>query len=282
MTRRARTALAVAAAAAMAEAALLAWALLVEPGRLVVRETRVASARWPRGRAPLRIAVLTDLHVGSPHMTLDQLTRVVARTNAEHPDWIVLLGDFVIHGVMGGHFIPPEPTAERLSALRAPFGVTAVLGNHDWWYDGERIRAALEHAGIRVLENDAVALGPEGARFWAAGLGDRWTRPVDVRRALAKVPDPAPVVVLTHNPDVFPEIPARVALTLAGHTHGGQVALPFVGRPIVPSRYGQRYAAGLVVEDGRALFVSPGLGMSLLPVRFGVPPEISIVILSTP
>jgi predicted MPP superfamily phosphohydrolase len=96
------------------------------------------------------------------------------------------------------------------------------------------------------------------------------------------VPQDEPVLLLTHNPDVFPDVPARVTLTLAGHTHGGQVALPILGRPVVPSRYGQRYADGLVMEDGRALFVSSGIGTSILPVRFRVPPEIAIVTLSAP
>jgi predicted MPP superfamily phosphohydrolase len=105
---------------------------------------------------------------------------------------------------------------------------------------------------------------------------------VSIPRALARVPADEPVLLLTHNPDVFPDVPPRVALTLAGHTHGGQVALPILGRPVVPSRYGQRYAYGLVVEGGRALFVSPGIGTSLLPVRFRVPPEISMVTLAAP
>jgi len=280
VTRRRAWTRGLAAAVALAAAVLLAWSVFVEPARLTVRTTAVASRGWPRTRAPLRIAVLTDLHVGSPHMGLARLRDVVALTNAQAPDLVVLLGDYVIHGVPGGHFVPPEPTAAALSALRARQGVLAVLGNHDWWYDGERVRAALEGAGITVLENDAVARGAGGDRFWVAGLGDLWTRPVEVDRALSAVPRGEPVLVLEHNPDVFPGIPARVALTLAGHTHGGQVALPWIGRPVVPSRYGQRYADGLVVEDGRALFVSSGLGTSILPLRFRVPPEVAMVVLS--
>lgn len=282
MTRRAGTLLAVAATTSLAGAALLAWAVIVEPGRLVVRETRVLSTRWPSDRPPLRIAVLTDLHVGSFRNGLERLDEVVARTNAERPDLVVLLGDFVIHGVMLGRFVEPEATARRLAGLRAPYGIVAVLGNHDWWMDGPRIRGDLERAGIRVLENDATPIADGPRRFWVAGVADLWTRPVSIARALSGVPAGEPVILLTHSPDVFPEVPERVALTLAGHTHGGQVALPILGRPIVPSRYGQRYVYGLVVEDGRALFVSPGIGTSLLPVRFRVPPEISIVTLSAP
>jgi predicted MPP superfamily phosphohydrolase len=257
--------------------ALLAWAVLVEPGRLVVRETRVASAAWPAGRPPLRIAALSDLHVGSLRNGLDRLDEIVSRTNAQRPDVIVLLGDFIHHGESKAPSVPPEAIAPRLGRLRARLGVVSVLGNHDWWLDGARVRAALEAAGIRVLDDEAVALGGAPDRIWIAGVGDLWTRRADVGAALAPVPAGEPVVLLTHNPDVFPRVPARVALTLAGHTHGGQVALPLIGRPIVPSRYGQRYACGLVVEDGRALYVSPGIGTSIIPVRFRVPPEISIV-----
>jgi predicted MPP superfamily phosphohydrolase len=272
--------LAVAATSSLLGGGLLGWAVVVEPGRLVVRETQVRSARWPR--PPLRIAVLTDLHVGSFRNGLDRLDGIVARTNAQSPDLVVILGDLVIHDVVLGRFVPPEATAARLARLRAPLGVMAVLGNHDWWYDGVRVRAVLEKAGIRVLENDAVPIGDGSRRFWVAGVGDLWTRPADIPKALAGVPPEDPVILLTHNPDVFPSVPEHVVLTLAGHTHGGQVALPIVGRPIVPSRYGQRYAYGLVVENGRALFVSPGIGTSILPVRFRVPPEISMVTLSAP
>jgi predicted MPP superfamily phosphohydrolase len=274
--------LAAAATALLAGAGLLGWAVVVEPGRLVVRETRVRSAGWPAPRPPLRIAVLTDLHVGSFRNGLGQLDEVVARTNAARPDLVVILGDLVIHDVRLGRFVPPETTAAHLAGLRAPYGVVAVLGNHDWWLDGPRVRGDLEGAGIRVLENEATPIDEGERRFWVAGLADLWTRAVSIPRALARVPAEEPVLLLTHNPDVFPDVPPRVALTLAGHTHGGQVALPIVGRPVVPSRYGQRYAYGLVVEGGRALFVSPGIGTSLLPVRFRVPPEISVVTLAAP
>jgi uncharacterized protein len=280
MTARARTAVRVASVAALVGLALLCWAVLIEPGQLVVRETRVVSARWPAGRAPLRIAVLTDLHVGSFRNGLDRLDEVVARTNEQRPDLVVLLGDFIVHGVVGGRFVSPEATAGRLAGLRARDGVVAVLGNHDWWYDGPRVRAALEGAGIRVLENEAVPIGDGPQRYWLAGLGDLWTRPVDIPGALSGVPAAEPVLLLSHNPDVFPDVPERVALTLAGHTHGGQVALPLVGRTVVPSRYGQRYAYGVIVEGGRTLFVSPGIGTSIIPVRFRVPPEISMITLS--
>jgi predicted MPP superfamily phosphohydrolase len=257
--------------------ALLGWAVLIEPGQVVAREVRVPIARWPEGLGPVRIAAIADVHAGAPHMTLDALRGIVVTVNAAHPDLIVLLGDYVIHGIIGGRFIEPEPIATVLGRLSAPLGVLAVTGNHDWWYDGKRVTAALEAAGIQVLEDVAVPVPIHGRPVWIAGVGDTWTRRADISRALDAVPAGDPVIVVTHNPDIFPSVPGRVLLTLAGHTHGGQVDLPLLGRLVVPSRYGPRYAIGHVREDGRDLFVTPGLGTSILPVRFRVPPEISLL-----
>ncbi len=225
----------------------------------------------------MRIALLTDLHVGSPFNGLGKLEEVVERTNAARPDAVLILGDLVIQDVAGGRFVPPEGIAPVLGRLRAPLGVWAVLGNHDRWLDGPRVTRALTKAGITVLEDRAVAVSRGGPPFWLVGISDLWTAPHDVRKALGQVSDSAPVLAFTHNPDIFPDIPTRVSLTLAGHTHGGQVYLPLLGRLVVPSRYGERYALGHVVEKGRHLFVAGGTGTSILPVRFLVPPEISIV-----
>jgi uncharacterized protein len=253
------------------------WAFAAEPSYLVVREHRLAIPGWPADRAGMKLALLSDLHVGSPYYHLEKLDEVVRRTNEARPDLVLIAGDLVIQEVVGGRFVAPEDLAPVLGKLRAPLGVYAVLGNHDWWLDAPRVRRALERAGIPVLEDRAVRIERGGAPFWLAGFSDVWEGAHDVAGTLAQVRDGAPVLAFTHNPDLFPEIPARVNLTLAGHTHGGQVFFPLIGRPIVPSRYGERFAIGHIVEDGRHLFVTPGLGTSIIPVRFLVPPEISIV-----
>jgi predicted MPP superfamily phosphohydrolase len=139
------------------------------------------------------------------------------------------------------------------------------------------VTRALAGAGVRVLEDAATPVRTRGGTLWIAGVSDVRTRPAAIRRALAAVPEDAPVNALTHNPDVFVRIPARVLLTLAGHTHGGQVNLPLLGRLIVPSRFGERFAIGHVREEGRDLFVTPGIGTSIVPLRFRVPPEISVL-----
>lgn len=247
------------------------WAFGIEPGMLVVRHLRMELPGWKSG---LRIAVLSDLHIGSPHVGLDKLRTIVEKTNAERPDLVVLLGDFVTGGPNGrraGGFVEPERIAAELKNLHAPLGVFAVLGNHDWWYDGERVGRALTDAGIPVLENRAVHVGP----IWLGGIADFWTREPDIAGTLKEVTTDDPVVLITHNPDIFPDVPARVSLTLAAHTHGGQVKLPIIGTIITTSRLG--YNAGEFVERGRHLFVTTGIGTSILPVRFGVPPEIVIL-----
>ena len=266
----------------LAVGALLAlWAFVIEPDRLVVREVALGLPRWPAEAGELRLAVVADLHTGSPHVDAAKLDRLVEEINGLRPDAVLLLGDFVISGVAGGEFVGPEATAERLKGLRSPHGTFAVLGNHDWWEGGERVRAALEGAGVRVLENDAASFEHAGRRVWFVGLADLWTRKPDVAGSLARVTDDAaPVFVLTHNPDIFTAIPERAALTLAGHTHGGQVNLPLLGRLVVPSDYGQRYAAGHVVEGARHLYVTTGVGTSILPVRFRVAPEIVLLRIS--
>jgi uncharacterized protein len=170
-----------------------------------------------------------------------------------------------------------EPIAAELGRLQANLATLAVLGNHDWWYDGPRVNRALTAAHLTVLENRAISLSFRGKPFWVGGVGDSRTRHTDMAKTLRSVETDDPVILITHNPDVFPTVPERVSLMLAGHTHGGQVNLPLVGRLIVPSRYGQRYAAGHIVEGGRHLFVSTGIGTSIIPVRFRVPPEIVLL-----
>jgi predicted MPP superfamily phosphohydrolase len=261
----------------VAALALGAKAFWIEPSSLIVVEHRLELTRWPASLSGLRVAVLADLHVGSPYNGLDNLARVVALTAEQQPDLVLVPGDLVINNVLGGSFVPPEETAALLAELKPPLGIYAVLGNHDHWSDASRVAAALRDAGIPVLKDESVALEHDGVPLWVAGVTDFWEGEHDVGAALSAVPPGAPVILFTHNPDIFPQVPDRVGLTVASHTHGGQVRLPLFGRPITYSRYGQRYAAGHVVEDGRHLFVSTGIGTSVLPMRFRVPPEISLL-----
>jgi uncharacterized protein len=261
---------ALAAAAAGAAAVYAGW---VEPRRLVTTRRTLALPGWPRELNGLRLGLLSDLHGGAPHAGLPAIGRAVQRLNEEAPDAILLLGDYIdAHPLWGGR-LTPELIARALGPLRAPLGTYAVLGNHDWKQAGDRMWTALQNEGLEVLENRVLEAG--GVYF--AGLADLRCRRPDLPGALAGVPAGAPVILLSHDPDVFPYIPDRIALTLSGHTHGGQVAIPVLRRLAIPSRYGERYARGHVVEDGRHLYITSGLGTSGLPLRLLAPPEVVVL-----
>lgn len=261
--------------------------------RLTLTRYDLSPRRWPAD-FPLKIAALADIHACDPWMSLDRIAEIVERTNALKPDIIVLLGDYVAGLRHVTRFIPAPEWATVLRDLKAPLGVHAVLGNHDYWEDkivqrqGEGVphaRRALEQVGIPVYENDAVRLEKDGRPFWIAGLGDqlaflpaRRFRHVtavgvdDLNATLAKVTDDAPVILLAHEPDVALRVPSRVALQLSGHTHGGQVRL-LGWSPAVPVKHGMRLAYGHL-RTKTDVIVSGGLGCSIMPFRLGVPPEI--------
>ncbi|MGO9544278.1 MAG: metallophosphoesterase [Rhodomicrobium sp.] len=261
-------------------------AFAIEPGfSLVVKEWTVRHAGWPQSARPLRIGVLTDIHAVDPWMPARRIGAIVERLNALHPDVIVLLGDYVnaLRFRFRSALVPVAEWMAALEELSAPLGVYAVLGNHDWWSgDAPLIREGFEKAGIHLLENAAISVERGNERFWVAGLGDQLayrTRGVDdLEGTLRQLSGSAPAILLAHEPYIFRQVPARVTLTLAGHTHGGQVYVPFVGRPAVPAEFAG-YAYGHIVEEGRHMIVSSGLGLSNIPVRFLVPPEIAIVTL---
>jgi uncharacterized protein len=275
--------LALFAVALIAGGAFAVKAFWLEPRSLVVTRADIAVPQWPAEARPLRIAMLADIQPAGPHVTAERVAEIVQEINALEPDLIVLLGDYVSLMRASTSHVPPKATAAVLARLQAPLGVHAVLGDHDWWLDGRYVRRLLEDAGIEVYENDARPIeAGDGRRLWIAGLADLSARTVDLPGTLAQVTDEAPVILLSHSPDVFPEVPPRVALTLAGHTHGGQVNLPLVGRLMVPSRFGQRYAYGHIIEGGRQMLVSSGIGTAILPLRYGVPPEIVLLRIGAP
>jgi uncharacterized protein len=276
-----------------------AYGVGVEPVlRLRLTRYDLSPRQWPAD-FPLKIAVIADLHACDPWMSLDRIEAIVERTNALQPDVIVMLGDYVAGHRHVTRFIPAGEWAAVLAGLKAPLGVHAVMGNHDYWDDktvqrygrGPTVaQRALEAKGIPVYENDAVRLTKAGRPFWLAGLGDqlayfpaRRFRAVprigvdDLNATLAKITDDAPVILMAHEPDVALRVPSRVALQLSGHTHGGQIRL-LGWSPAVPPRQGVRLAYGHLRLKCDVV-VSGGLGCSIMPFRVGVPPEIVLVTL---
>jgi uncharacterized protein len=279
-------------------AAMSAYAVVIEPlWRQRVTRYDLKLRHWPND-LPLTIAAIADVHACKPWMELDRIRSIVQATNGLKPDLIVLLGDYVsgLRRYSTGEVLAAD-WSKALAELKAPLGVHAILGNHEWWEDraaqanghGPTFgRVALERVGIPVYENDVVRLTKAGRSFWLAGLGDQLAFQLTRRRypglrlgvddldgTLRNVPDGEPVILLAHEPDIMPRVPERVSLVMSGHTHGGQVRL-FGWSPVVPSRYGNRYAYGHVREQCD-LIVSGGLGCSIFPVRLGMPPEIVLV-----
>lgn len=247
---------------------LAVWAFGFEPNMLKVTTYRVAKTEL----SGLKIVFASDFHIAPKHEK--RLKKIVQKINEQNADLILLGGDFV-KGHKFETSMPIEKIADELSKLRAPLGVISVLGNHDWWQDGQKIRDVLQGRGIVVLENENRELTFGGKKFYLAGLADFNTRKVDIDKALSETENN--VLLLTHSPDVFSEVPQKVFLTLAGHTHGGQVTLPWFGALLVPSKFGKKYEGGLIEENGKKMIVNRGLGTSLLPVRFGCIPEIVVV-----
>ncbi len=282
----------------IASAALSTYAFAIEPlYRLRLTTYKITPPNWNTG-LNLRVAVIADIHACKPWMTLERIEEIVAQTNDLRPDVTLLLGDYSSGMNLVTDYVHSRDWGPALGKLEAALGVYSILGNHDWWEDKTAQQTghgptfgqlALQREGIPVLENDAVRLIKGDAAFWIAGLGDQlallphsrygrrnWQGMDDLDGTLAKITDTAPVLLMAHEPDIFPRVPDRVSLTLSGHTHGGQVRL-FGYSPVVPSRYKNRYAYGHVVEDGRHLIVSGGLGCSIAPVRLGSPPEIVLL-----
>ncbi|MEM1272286.1 MAG: metallophosphoesterase [Pseudomonadota bacterium] len=255
--------------------------------RPIIVRHKIRSTLW--SGPVLKVVVLSDLHVVAPWVSLPALARVVERVQALQPDLILLPGDFLADPKLFGRRAQPGEIVALLSALSAPYGVHATLGNHDWAdcqiaqaTGGARnsVAEAFEKCPITLYTNTARDLGP----FWIAGLdsavgagsSERPKPRHDLSAALAAVPDGASTILMAHEPDIWLDKEPDVALTVSGHTHGGQIVLGN-WRPLTPSRYGGRLAHGLQIDGDRHLVVSGGLGYSGIPLRIGVPPEITLI-----
>jgi predicted MPP superfamily phosphohydrolase len=239
----------------------------------------------------LKVGQLTDIHAG-PLVPAGLINKGVELLLAEKPDLIVLTGDFVsgatkfLWTTYGGfkqhHFDACMGALERLGA---PLGVYGVLGNHDFWSGSkvlEEIIHGLEKAGVRMLRNETVALERKGEKIYVAGVDDYWESSYSLTKALQGVPEHACRILLSHNPDVNEDIDnvkERLDFVLSGHTHGGQVVLPFAGALYIPSPFGQKYLAGLVRDGNRQTYISRGLGLFFVPIRINSPSDVSLLTL---
>lgn len=259
------------------------YSVFVEPRWLQVTRLAFPLQDLPAALDGLRLVQLTDIHLG-PWLSVHHVRTVVERANGLHPDIVLLTGDYVHRSRV---YIPQ--VAEALAALRPRIGTVAVLGNHDWWHGAEETRREFHKHGFPLIDNSRLFVTPRSSLsptatsgLCLAGVGDLWEDRCLYAQALEGVPDDMPRILLSHNPDAAEE-PGftrggwRVDLMVSGHTHGGQVSLPFYGPPVVPSRFGAKYAHGLVEGPICPVYVSRGVGMSLLPVRCGARPEITLL-----
>lgn len=243
----------------------------------VIRSATVAVGQWPVGQKPLKILLLSDIHVAGPDMPPERLARLVRQFNALRPDLVLIAGDLVSEKRTATHIYTPKQVVAPLAELKAPLGVVVAPGNHDHWFDPEALRNELEAIGLTVLQNEAVVRGP----LVIGGVDDDYTGHDDIAKTYAAMQKlgVGPLVVLTHSPDIVPELPSPVAAVFAGHTHCGQIRFPFVGAVSYVSRYGKRFACGAIDDKGQRVFVGAGLGTSILPLRYGTPPDAWLITL---
>lgn len=272
--------------------ASLFYSFVIEPGRLVVTESTIEIEKLDPALDGLKIVAISDLHCGSNAVNAEKLRDLLALANGQNPDIVVLLGDFVSEYEGGTKLrMPLDEMTQNIRGLKARYGVFAVMGNHDDWYDSELVKNAVQAAGYRILDDEIATLDINNTKLRLLGLRDHlrinsWKAFSEQTRHLIDTDGGSgDIIVLEHSPDVLPMITGELSISpdtrlmLAGHTHGGQVWLPILGRPIIPSSYGQKYAYGHIRDQGLDMFVTSGVGTSILPFRFLVPPEIAVITL---
>lgn len=243
-------------------------AFFIEPDMLCVKIYKISEPKL-KG---MKIVYASDFHIAPGHKK--RLQNIVDEINRQKPDLVLLGGDYV-KGHKEKSSMPVSDIAKALQKIEAKYGVYGVMGNHDWFTDGQKAADILEKHGIKILQNENILITAGKQKVYLAGLEDMYMRQADLQKALAGAGQP--VILLSHEPDIYPDVPEYVTLTLAGHMHGGQVQLPFLGALIVPSPMGRKYAQGYFTENGRKMIISSGLGTSLLPLRFNVVPEIVVI-----
>lgn len=247
------------------------YATIIEPSKLVLKKESLYLSNWDAKLDGLKIAVISDLHIGFSNSGIEKINTIVEKVNNAKPDIIFILGDLDALSIYNTN--SKEQSIEVLSKLKAPLGVVSVLGNHDYEPQGV-VKPILIKSGAQVLEDTKIEKSFNGVKFDICGTRDIWHYSVNPSHVLGKINKPT--IFLSHNPDIFPKVPSEVALTLSGHTHGGEVSFPLLGAPFVPSKYSHKYVKGHIIEKNKHLFVSSGVA-TLSRFRMFNPPEIVLL-----
>lgn len=245
------------------------YSYLTEPSSLVTRSETISLKNWDKNLNGLKVAVVSDLHIGAKKINLKKVKKIVKMINSQNPDLIVILGDFDALLIESSK-IPHKDISAVLNQLKAPCGVYAVLGNHDYNPPGV-VRSILKDTGIKLLVNKSDYIIFNTKKIKICGIGDWWFDNVDVQKTVGKIN--TPTILLSHNPDAFDKTPDKVSLILSGHTHGGEVVLPLFGPLFVPSVHGKAFAKGLIKENEKTLYITSGIG-TLSGFRLFNSPEI--------
>ena len=250
----------------------------------IVREAYVGIDDWPTASQPLRVLALSDVHIAGPDMPPERVRRIARRLNRLSPDLILVAGDLISEKSVATRLYSEEEVAAPFAAFEARYGMIVAPGNHDHWVDLDAMVAALESHGITVLRNAAIQRGP----MRIGAVDDDYTGHDDIPATFAALDElggeygNAPTIIVSHTPDIVPKLPRAVSAIFAGHTHCGQISLPIVGPLTTLSKYGDRFACGMIRDGEQTIFVGAGLGTSILPIRFGAPPDVWLVTFGPP
>lgn len=270
---------------------VLAYAYFIGPRQFEVVEETLAVPNWDAKLNGFKVVAISDIHAGSNYAPIERLRFVVEKANEQNPDLIVLLGDYVSELSRGRNRnaadgedgtalkIQANEIADALTGFKAKFGVFAVIGNHDWYHNDKKVHAALERVGIDVLDNEveSISVGDQTVHLW--GIEDLWKNRRVPSEPFDTLTDKRNILAITHNPDSLLTAPQGFSIMFAGHSHGGQINFPIFG-PLAPFN-DPRFMHGHAEVDGKHVYVTSGVGTSVIPFRWRVAPEIAVVTLNS-